>query len=64
MDITGVLFHIQFLYAYIKLILLALHIVYIGSLVAVTAYISFSLGKKKGISIHIREEEIKYEKND
>jgi len=42
-------------------ILLALHIVYIGSLVAVTAYLSFSLGKKKGVSVYLREREEKIE---
>jgi len=42
---------------HINVILLSLHIVYIGVLVAVTAYLFFSLGKKKGISFYIREEE-------
>ena len=42
-------FHSRFLYAFIEMMLLALHIVAIGIVVGVTAYIAYYLGKKKGL---------------
>ena len=45
----AVLCHSLFLYAFIEMILLALHIVAIGIVVGVTAYIAYYLGKKKGL---------------
>lgn len=42
-------------YAYIKMILLAIHIISIGALVGITAHIAYSSGKKKGFSIYLKE---------
>ncbi len=44
------LFHSRFLYAFIEMMLLAIHIVAIGSVVGVTAYIAYYLGKKDGLN--------------
>ena len=45
-----VIFHFQYLSAFIKMMLLALHIVAIGSVVGVTAYIAYGIGKKDGLN--------------
>ena len=50
--------HSPFLSAFIKMMLLALHIVAIGSLVGVTAYIAYYLGKKDGLN-HTEKEKVK-----
>ena len=46
----------QFQFVHIEVILLAIHIISIGTVVALTAYFSFSLGKKKGVNIYLNEE--------
>ena len=46
-----VLFHFQYLSAFIKMMLLALHIVGIGVVVGLTAFIAYDLGKKNGLNI-------------
>ncbi len=48
--------HSRFLYAFIEMMLLTLHIVAIGSLVGVTAYIAYYLGKKDGIDYAEKEQ--------
>ena len=45
-----VLFHFLYLSAFIKMTLLALHIVGIGVVVGLTAFISYDIGKKDGLN--------------
>ena len=56
-------FHSQFPYAHTKLILLAIHIVYIGTLVFLTAFLSFSLGKRKGVREYLVEKKLNLKKD-
>ena len=49
--------HSRFLYAFIKMMLLALHIVAIGSVVGVTSYIAYYLGKKDGLK-YVEKEQV------
>ena len=42
--------HSRFLYAFIEMMLLSLHIVAIVSVLGVTGYIAYNLGKKDGLS--------------
>ena len=51
-----VLCHSRFLYAFIEMMLLALHIVAIGSVVGVTAYIAYYLGEKDGLNYPEKEQ--------
>ena len=48
--------HSRFLSAFIDMMLLALHIVAIGSVVGVTAYIAYYLGKKDGLNFAEKEQ--------
>ena len=48
--------HSRFLYAFIEMMLLALHIVAIGSVVGVTGYIAYYLGKKDGLNYAEKEQ--------
>ena len=48
--------HSRFLSAFIEMMLLALHIVAIGSVVGVTAYIAYFLGKKDGLNYAEKEQ--------
>ena len=48
--------HSRFLSAFIEMMLLALHIVAIGSVVGVTAYIAYYLGKKDGLNYVEKEQ--------
>ena len=50
-------FHSQFLYAFIEMMLIALDIVAIGSVVGVTSYIAYYLGKKDGLDYAEKEQE-------
>ena len=47
----------QFLYVFIEMMLLAIHIVAIGSVVGVTSYIAYYLGKKDGLDYAEKEQE-------
>ena len=49
--------HSRFLSAFIEMMLLAFHIVAIGSVVGVTAYIAYYLGKKDGLDYAEKEQE-------
>ena len=40
----------RYLYAFIEMMLLALHIVAIGSVVGVTTYIAYYIGRKNGLN--------------
>ena len=51
------LFHSRFLYAFIEMMLLAIHIVAIGSLVGVTAFVAYSVGKKNGLNYAGKEQD-------
>ena len=48
--------HSRFLSAFIEMMLLALHIVAIGSVVGVTAYIAYYLGEKDGLDSAEKEQ--------
>ena len=50
--------HFRFLYAFIEMMLLALHIVAIVSVVGVTGYIAYNLGKKDGLN-YVEKEQVK-----
>ena len=52
----------QYLYAYIEMTLLALHVVYIGVTIGITAHVAFSIGKKDGMRAAERQQELKGEK--
>ena len=49
--------HSRFLYAFIEMMLLAIHIVAIGCVVGATAYIAYYLGKKDGLNYPGKEHE-------
>ena len=44
--------------------LFTLHVVAIGTIIGVTAHLAFSLGKKDGLRIARREQELKTKKED
>ena len=44
--------------------LFTLHVVAIGTIIGVTAHFAFSLGKKDGMRIARREQELKIQKED
>jgi len=44
--------------------LFTLHVVAIGTIIGVTAHFAFSLGKKDGLRIALREQEQKTKKED
>ena len=46
------------------MILLTLHIVSIGAIVGITAHFAYSIGKKEGFQIVLREQEDKEQKNE
>ena len=48
--------HFRFLSAFIEMMLFALHIVAIGSVVGVTAYIAYYLGEKAGLNYPEKEQ--------
>ena len=60
----GARFQIQYLSVCIKMILLTLHIVSIGAIVGITAHFAYSIGKKEGFQIVLREQEDKEQKNE
>ena len=49
-------YHSRLLYAFFEMMLLAFHIVAIGSVVGVTAYIAYYLGKKEGLNSTEKEQ--------
>ena len=49
-------FRSRYLSAFIEMMILALHIVAIGSVVGVTAYIAYYLGKKDGLNTAEKEQ--------
>ena len=50
--------HSRFLYVFIEMMLLAIHIVAIGSVVGATAYFAYYLGKKDGLNYPEKEQGI------
>ena len=49
--------HSQYLFAFTEMMLLAIHIVAIGSLVGVTAFVAYSVGKKNGLNYAGKEQD-------
>ena len=52
----------QLLYVHINMILLAIHIISIGTVVGLTVHVFFSLGKKNGEKEYLIEKESKLKK--
>ena len=50
--------------AFIKMMLFTLHVVAIGTIIGITAHLSFSMGEKNGLRIARREQDIKDQKED